>query len=144
VVHRQVLDGNGQPAFDVFCFACSYADEHAAAAGKDRVQAYVLRPGESGYLSRVMIQGERGLEHVLLACALRESTRDLFLDADWGEDATDVSPSIDENVWHDVIQAHVRMSLEGEAETLNEAHHPEGKQPFLPRDSEERVTPPDP
>jgi hypothetical protein len=143
VVHRQILDGSGQPAFDVFCFAYSYADELGAAAAKDRVQAHALRPGESGYLSRVMIQGEHGLEHVLLACALRESTRDLFLDADWGEAAADASPSIAENVWQDVIQAHVRMSLEGEAETLSEAHHPEGRRPYLPPDSEERVIPPD-
>jgi hypothetical protein len=90
-----------------------------------------------------MIQGEHRLEHVLLACALRESTRDLFLDADWGEGAADISPCIAENVRHDVIQAHVRMSLEGEAETLSEAHHPEERLPFLPPDSEERVIPPD-
>lgn len=143
MVHRQILDGDGQPAFDVFCFAYSYAEEHAAAAAKDRVQAHALQPGESGYLSRVMIQGEHGLEHVLLACALRESTRNLFLDADWGADAADISPSIAENVWHDVIQAHIRMSLEGGAETLSKTHHPEERRPFLSPDSEERVTPPD-
>jgi hypothetical protein len=67
VVHREILDGSGQPAFDVFCFAYSYADEHGAAAA----------------------------------------------------------------------------SLEGEAETLSEAHHPEERRPYLPPDSEERVMPPD-
>jgi hypothetical protein len=105
--------------------------------------AFGRKSWESGYISRVMIQGEVGLEYVLLACALRESTRDLFLSADWGIDAADVSPSIPENVWNDVIQAHVRMSLEGEAETINEARHPEGSRPFLSPDSEERITPSD-
>lgn len=139
MIHRQILNAADEPAFDVFCVAYSYVDENAAAAARDRVHKHALHPGENGYLSRVMIQGEHGLEHVLIACALKESTRDLFLSADWGADAVDISPSIPENVWNDAVHAHIRLALEGGAENVNRVHHPEGSRPFLPPDSEDRM-----
>jgi hypothetical protein len=135
MIIRQILDRDGRPAFDVFCFAYSYPDEGGAIEARDRVQARVLRPGESGYISRVMIQGERVLEHALIAVALGDHTRDLFLTADWGPGATDACKAIGDQVWTDAILSFVRMSTEGGPQRAEKVRRSQEARAIFPPDS---------
>jgi hypothetical protein len=132
MITRQILDRDGRPAFDVFCFAYSYHDEDSAIQARDRVQAQVLHPGESGYISRVMIQGEHALEHALIAVALGDHTRDLFLTADWGPGATDACDVIGDQVWNDAILSFIRMSTEGEPQGADVRRAQEARVIFPP------------
>lgn len=142
MILRQILGPDGQPAMDVFCFAYAYNDEDQSELVRQHVQAYALRVGENGYLSRLLLPSEDGVfgYFLLLGLALQESTRDLFESADWGEGAVDISAQVSDEMWTQAINAHLQISLDEGADRLNEINYPKGVRPTLDYEAGGRIS----
>jgi hypothetical protein len=82
-----------------------------------------------------MIQSENALEDALIAVALGEHTRDLFLTSDWGPDAADACDAIGDQVWNDAILSFVRMSMEGQPHGADEVRRAQESRVILPPDA---------
>jgi hypothetical protein len=144
MILRQILEPDGQPAMDVFCFAYAYNNEDESELVRQRVQAQALRLGEAGYLSRLLLPSDDGTHgfFLLLGCALQESTCELFESADWGEAAIEISAQIPDEMWNDALQAHVQISRDNGTDRFNEVNHPPGARPILDYESGERISDP--
>jgi hypothetical protein len=131
MVLRQIAGPDGQPAMDVFCFAYAYNDEEESELARSRVQAHVLRPGESGYVSRLLLTSEDGAYgyFLLLGVAFRGSTSELFESTDWGAGAIEVSAEVSDEMWTQAINSHLQISLNQGADRLNEISYPKGIEP---------------
>lgn len=131
MVLRQIAGPDGQPAMDIFCFAYAYNDEDESELARSHVQAHALRPGESGYVSRLLLTSEDGAHgyFLILGVAFRDSTSELFESADWGARAIEVSTEVSDEMWTQAINSHLQISLNQGADRLNAINYPEGTEP---------------